>query len=1238
MRRLAVLGIVVLIGLAAASAVFAAQKNIPIPFNSSQRSKVDPYWDPSVPMVITKEAAPGDTVWIRVKDDSSCSYQPADPSYGSRGEAAPGWAVWCFDGGATDTSSNTTRYGGGLPGAWTHYDAHVFGQANRWHISTFDEYDELGGPNEDSTMWAGQLGDTLTWVFPPGYDDGWDYSLILDLGTSSDFRTGDGMTIGGVHKYAVELAYDYCFMQMSASNTADTATWVEIARFNGISDPDSTTCNGLGSAYWGTTGAGGVGTGVSPYLCARYKVFQVNVPASAITALGLNGTERLRVRWRVVTDPAWSDQDGSGITTTPPIKQQANTDGAWRVDHLYAKGQNNGTFNSYWPPAGSTSRDPSVAAGNLDFETPGEDGLAQISTPLLPIAQAPIVTGQGWNGSSWVAGKATIVDFFHLTNVPHGNNYQNYGQTCDVSGHWVWSASKTATGGEGNITHNGWRYRLASPILDVQPTSPLFSGTILAGYTGGLGVYTTWDEYICILETASEDVTDTNIRRYEGSPVNRWFDPEGDGFVIIGGCQNWTTPSADDWSTNMTSLTDSVQFLFEFWDQCNFNAATVQGCFPATGFNPHRKATYLIDNISVGFFGLNATQWTADVQDLFIDTFAKDVPIHPATKDNSELHRGDVIEYEDLMTVTVSDNQGIAQNSVVLHYRISTDCGSTWSHECPATNSCPHPQGSKLKPTVEWFTKSMSFGTPLFVTNPPPSREYDGDYQAVIDSADVAAVAPGMLGAGGPAGFWKESTVIEYYITALDRSGTPVPDTLPNRNSIRRTFLHRQWGAERQDPWPFEVTVLPCLPASAYNAQGSKKVLLNNDFYLRNAYDSESDYVSNGTINIGRLQGTLSAETLPRMSQLYEEALRDLNVKFDRYDNNASQISRGSNLPFYTEPTDADGFGGIRDGSANHRYHTVIWATGDHRQYTVTDSSQLEVANYLASDQKEANVWLSGQNICEDDRIAGGAAAPFNSGIFWTDYVGATIVNATQCPDNGGLDSVNGVPGQNRVFYIEGVNNANFTALSLEGGYADCPDRDRPDEGLQINTGGPGTETVIFQFDNKLHNLDNTAGLLNVQPTGGAAVNKMITTMFDLGTVTTRSARACIMRAVLVEFGLTLPAGSKYSSSICANGTTDVRPTTGNQFVLDQNYPNPFNPLTKITYALPKDNMKVELKIFDVSGREVTTLVNRVQGQGRQEATWNGKNAQGHDVGSGVYFYRLNADDLSATRKMVLLK
>jgi hypothetical protein len=94
-------------------------------------------------------------------------------------------------------------------------------------------------------------------------------------------------------------------------------------------------------------------------------------------------------------------------------------------------------------------------------------------------------------------------------------------------------------------------------------------------------------------------------------------------------------------------------------------------------------------------------------------------------------------------------------------------------------------------------------------------------------------------------------------------------------------------------------------------------------------------------------------------------------------------------------------------------------------------------------------------------------------------------------------------------------------------------------------------------------------------------------------------------------------------------GETVALPLT---YVVFQNYPNPFNPSTTIKYDLPKDS-RVSLQIFDILGREVATLVNGEQTAGLKSVEWNASS-----FASGVYYYRIQAGEYTATRKLLLLK
>ena len=86
-----------------------------------------------------------------------------------------------------------------------------------------------------------------------------------------------------------------------------------------------------------------------------------------------------------------------------------------------------------------------------------------------------------------------------------------------------------------------------------------------------------------------------------------------------------------------------------------------------------------------------------------------------------------------------------------------------------------------------------------------------------------------------------------------------------------------------------------------------------------------------------------------------------------------------------------------------------------------------------------------------------------------------------------------------------------------------------------------------------------------------------------------------------------------------------------NDFLLSQNYPNPFNPSTVIEFHLPSEGF-VTLKVFDVLGREVKTLLNEYRAQGRHTVTFDAKNLAG-----GVYFYQLKTKNRVLTKKMILV-
>jgi hypothetical protein len=90
--------------------------------------------------------------------------------------------------------------------------------------------------------------------------------------------------------------------------------------------------------------------------------------------------------------------------------------------------------------------------------------------------------------------------------------------------------------------------------------------------------------------------------------------------------------------------------------------------------------------------------------------------------------------------------------------------------------------------------------------------------------------------------------------------------------------------------------------------------------------------------------------------------------------------------------------------------------------------------------------------------------------------------------------------------------------------------------------------------------------------------------------------------------------------------------TIPTEYNLAQNYPNPFNPTTTIRYSVPEDGL-VQMKIYDLAGKEVMSLVNENKTAGNYEVKFNGAS-----LASGIYFYRINVGKFVQTKRMVLVK
>lgn len=155
-------------------------------------------------------------------------------------------------------------------------------------------------------------------------------------------------------------------------------------------------------------------------------------------------------------------------------------------------------------------------------------------------------------------------------------------------------------------------------------------------------------------------------------------------------------------------------------------------------------------------------------------------------------------------------------------------------------------------------------------------------------------------------------------------------------------------------------------------------------------------------------------------------------------------------------------------------------------------------------------------------------------------------------------------------------------------------------------------------------------------PTDSTGLNVYTTPSTDTGSYTlTITAQAMSGgKATPLEHSIQVVLKVIESSDV---GDGADNPNSPKSFALFQNQPNPFNPETRISYYLP-NACEVKLIIYNILGQNIRTLFNGCQEAGVQTLFWDGRDNYGVQQSSGIYFYRLQADDFHQTKKMTLTK
>ncbi|MCF8353770.1 MAG: T9SS type A sorting domain-containing protein, partial [Melioribacteraceae bacterium] len=167
------------------------------------------------------------------------------------------------------------------------------------------------------------------------------------------------------------------------------------------------------------------------------------------------------------------------------------------------------------------------------------------------------------------------------------------------------------------------------------------------------------------------------------------------------------------------------------------------------------------------------------------------------------------------------------------------------------------------------------------------------------------------------------------------------------------------------------------------------------------------------------------------------------------------------------------------------------------------------------------------------------------------------------------------------------------------------------------------TGEVIGEYDNVTYDAENTSGRklvayeINTDGMGSREVRLRLA-------INTNTDAVYTLGELVNDDQIITKQGTK---TISYAGSLEVK-----EYALSQNYPNPFNPTTNIMYQLPKEG-RVVIKLYDILGREIQTLVNEPKSQGRYEFTFDGSK-----LSSGVYIYRITSGEFTASKKFILMK
>ncbi len=336
--------------------------------------------------------------------------------------------------------------------------------------------------------------------------------------------------------------------------------------------------------------------------------------------------------------------------------------------------------------------------------------------------------------------------------------------------------------------------------------------------------------------------------------------------------------------------------------------------------------------------------------------------------------------------------------------------------------------------------------------------------------------------------------------------------------------------------------------------------------------------------------------------------------------------------PFYPDRYDVKAPGSLVSNSLASRarlshlleiYNLVIWDSGDLSAGTICDGTAggdksddctLLAAWMDAAEGNQHGVWILGDNVAEDLTAR---TSPQSQALLGT-WCGVSLKNGSYFKLTGKGVVTPLVTGVSSTFMHAGVSDKFYV-------YGGCPGLNAFDVLEKVGTG---------QYALKYPDYGGSAQYAAIQAertNGVGVVSRAMWFGFSLMFMRDDVPGAPVDRNHIYR---DVTRGWLMGTLTWPNITGADAPKA---YALAQNFPNPFNPSTTIRYDMKAKGL-VTVKIYDVAGRLVRTLVNEAKDAGAYAAVWDGRNNGGVGVASGIYFYKMETSAFSATKKLVLLR